>query len=226
MEGQVKPYYADSLVTIYHGDCREIAIDRADCLISDPPYAEQTHKGARSVTASRALVDFYCISPDTLAASLAAHAPKRWCVCTIDWRHAVSLEATPPAGLRFVRLGVWVKPNGAPQFTGDRPATGWEAVGILHGEDVPLRWNGGGHHAVWTHNKFSGVHPTQKPLSLVKEWVRLFSDAGETVLDPFCGSGTTLRAAKDLGRRAIGIEIEEKYCAIAAERCRQEVLAL
>jgi DNA modification methylase len=65
-------------------------------------------------------------------------------------------------------------------------------------------------------------HYSQKPFQLIR---KLFGDADNgTVLDPFMGSGTTLRAAKDLGRRAIGIEIEERYCEIAANRLRQEVL--
>lgn len=72
----------------------------------------------------------------------------------------------------------------------------------------------------------NGQHPTTKPLGLVSRFVSLFSEAGETILDPFMGSGTTLRAAKDLGRKAIGIEIEERYCEIAARRLEQEVLAL
>ena len=69
------------------------------------------------------------------------------------------------------------------------------------------------------------VHPTQKPISLMKWCLDFFSDA-QTILAPFMGSGTTLRAAKDLGRRAIGIEIEERYCEIAAQRLAQEVLPL
>jgi len=90
-----------------------------------------------------------------------------------------------------------------------------------------MRWNGGGRHAVWTELKVANnLHPTEKPLSLLRRLLLLFSDAGEMILDPFMGSGTTLCAAKDLGRRAIGIEIEERYCEIAAKRLAQEMLPL
>jgi site-specific DNA-methyltransferase (adenine-specific) len=67
-------------------------------------------------------------------------------------------------------------------------------------------------------------HTCPKPFKLWKRIAARFSSAGDSILDPFMGSGTTLRAAKDLGLSAIGIEIEEKYCEIAAERLRQEVL--
>ena len=70
------------------------------------------------------------------------------------------------------------------------------------------------------------LHPNEKPLDLPGQFIRLTTNVGDLVLDPFMGSGTTLRAAKDLGRRAIGIEIEERYCEIAARRMEQEVLAL
>ena len=71
-----------------------------------------------------------------------------------------------------------------------------------------------------------GNHPTEKPLPLMRHLLSVMSRTGDTVLDPFMGSGTTLRAAKDLGRKAIGIELEERYCEIAAKRMAQEVLPL
>jgi len=113
-----------------------------------------------------------------------------------------------------------------PQFSGDRPAVGFEPCTICHAPRQ-LAWNGGGSAAVWTHGICKTDrpdHPCPKPLSLMFELLTLFTDEGEPVLDPFMGSGTTLRAAKDLGRRAIGIEIEEKYCEIAAKRLSQEML--
>ena len=93
-----------------------------------------------------------------------------------------------------------------------------------------MRWNGGGHAALWTHNIAKGNgrpdHPCPKPEPLMCELVRQFTDPGETILDPFAGSGTTLIAAKRLGRKAIGIEINEQYAETAATRLQQGALAL
>jgi len=75
-------------------------------------------------------------------------------------------------------------------------------------------------------DKTNLLHPTQKPIKLMQYLIKTYSNKGDTVLDFAMGSGTTLRAAKDLGRKAIGIEIEEKYCEIAAKRLAQEVLPL
>ena len=87
-----------------------------------------------------------------------------------------------------------------------------------------MRWNGGGTHAVWRVNKENSEHPTGKPLGLVQRFCGLFSEEGETILDPFAGGGTTLVAAKNLGRRAVGIEIDERHCATTASRLSQNVL--
>lgn len=223
----MKPYYSHAGITIYHGDCRDVlpSLPPADHMISDPPYSEETHAGARTGSLEKKLIDFQSISFADLCLVVSACAARRWSVFTADWRHMVALEKAPPDGARFVRAGVWVKPNYTPQFTGDRPATGWEAVAMLHRAGEKMRWNGGGRRAVWDFTKENnGDHPTQKPLKLYTDLVAAFTDQGETIIDPFMGSGTTLVAAKLLGRKAIGIEREEKYCEIAARRLAQDVL--
>lgn len=233
----MEPYYEQDGIVIFNADCREILpqIGTVDHVITDPPYDEITHAGARSLAreysdkATICNIDFASTNADTLRAQFAAMQARRWLIATLDWRHVHALEKRPPAGWTFVRFGIWVKPNGAPQFTGDRPATGWEAVAILHRErrlKERMRWNRGGHHAIFTHPKINGQHPTAKPESLLTELVCSFTDAGETILDPFMGSGTTLVAAKRLGRKAIGIELEEKYCEVAAKRLAQGALPL
>ncbi len=227
----MKPYYEDDAVTIYYGDCREIlpTLEPVDLVLTDPPYGERTHAGARTRIGrieNVALVDFASVSGSTLRAIFGGISCSRWLVATMQWQHIAELEHNPPTGWNFVRMGIWVKPNGAPQFSGDRPSMGWEGIGIFHRDNVKLRWNGGGKRAVWTYNAVTSDHPTEKPLPLLREFAGLFSDPNGTILDPFMGSGTTLRAAKDLGRKAIGIEIEEKYCEIAAKRMSQSVMSL
>ena len=207
------------------GDCREMLATMPagaiETVITDPPYSSVTHQGARGGNGPRALVRdaFAHIEVADLRQILGMCAPRRWCVATVDWRHCGPLESEPPEGLRFVRFGVWVKPNGAPQFTGDRPATGWEAVAILHAVGGRMRWTGGGGPAVWRINKTAdGDHPTGKPIPLVRRFVDLFSDAGELVADPFAGSGTTGACALQLGRRFIGCEIDQSYWKVARAR--------
>lgn len=230
------PYLEKDGVTLYLGDCREIlpTLEPVDVVLTDPPYSDRTHEGARSGNTkggtvragSQALgIDFDPTTPEGLRAVFGACVPRRWLVSFLDYRMVPALEDDPPAGLRGVRMGIWVKPNGAPQFTGDRPGQGWEAIWIAHREGAGrMKWNGGGHHAVWTEPVERGPHPTMKPLPLVKRLVELFSDEGETILDPFAGSGTTLVAARDMGRKAIGIEIDEKYAEVIAKRLSQSNL--
>jgi site-specific DNA-methyltransferase (adenine-specific) len=234
----VKPYFQDEAVTIYHGDCREVlpALTPVDHVITDPPYAEYVHAKARTnpgydkaaihMPACRYL-NFDSLEDDvrSVIGALIIPMASRWTLVFSDlestekWRVAL-------ASLDYVRTGIWHKLNGAPQFTGDRPAVGCEAITICHAKSRK-RWNGGGHQAFWEHpisHAMDRFHTAMKPLSLMAQIVGLFTDPGETILDPFMGSGTTLRAAKDLGRKAIGIEIEERYCEIAAKRMSQSVI--
>jgi site-specific DNA-methyltransferase (adenine-specific) len=191
-------------------------IGDVDVIITDPPYNSKTHKGARSAKSLAASqIDFDSLTERQFVefCGNAVAQARRWVVMSCAWQHAAELEK---AGVPLVRLGVWHKPNGAPQFTGDRPGMGWEAIAILHREGKK-RWNGGGHHAVWVCNVAHGDHPTQKPLPLLLDWTAKFTEPGELVLDPFMGSGTTGVACERLGRRFIGIEKREDYFDLAVK---------
>lgn len=234
----MKPYYEDDLVTLYHGDSREGMADMPDksvaAVITDPPYGTRTHEGTRSNSqrarahGNRVLsgtLGFTAISIESLEKALVemGRVSQTWVVATLDYKHAFHFDTTPPAGLRMLRVGVWVKPNPMPQISGDRPGQGWEAIAFMHREDLRPAWNGGGRSGVWTAGTSQNVgHPTAKPLPMIRDWVTLFTNPGDMVLDPYAGSGTTLRAAADTGRRAIGYEIEEKYCEVAARRLSQQ----
>lgn len=239
----MKPYYQDDLVTLYHGDCRDVlpALGEVDAVITDPPYSKHTHssvrsgkmvesdRGGRCGADTRCVVDlgFGHLSDElrVFCAGQFARMAQRWVLVFSDvesdhlWRGDLVTN-----GMDYVRTGAWVKLGCTPQFSGDRPATGFEAITICH-PPGKKRWNGGGRHAVWSvpivldRGRNGGrLHTTQKPDGLIRSLIDLFSDAGELVLDPFVGSGTTLAAASYLGRQAIGVELEEKYCEIAAKR--------
>jgi len=207
--------------TLYLGDCLEILphLPKVDAVITDPPYSDETHRGARGRGATtgggHVLVDFACVDSDEWVslAALCCSKASRWTLIFTDWRLVKRADELP-----LIRMGVWVKNDPAPQFTGDRPATGWENIAIFH-PSGKKRWNGGGRPAVWRTNiEKRGDHPTQKPIALLTALIRDFTDEGETVLDPFMGSGTTGAACLQFNRAFIGIEIEPKYYDIACER--------
>ena len=137
------------------------------------------------------------------------------------WRAA--LES---GGSKWRRAQIWVKPDSSPQFTGDRPGAGYELIASAWAGVGRSSWNGGGSRGVYTHcvgsNGRANPHPTTKPLPLMLELVELFTDPGDIVLDPFCGSGTTGVACIRLGRRFIGIEKDAKYATVAQERLAAE----
>ena len=211
--------------TLYLGDCRDIlpTLGDVDHVLSDPPYGDaDTHAGhlssvvLRNGEPARQALGFGGITASELLGMARdwCGLARRWVVFSCEWKHVHKLDE---AGL-LVRFGIWRKPDGAPQFTGDRPGTGWEAVAICH-RPGRKRWNGGGSHAFWSVPKMGAFgHPTEKPVPLFASWVRDFTDHGDTILDPFMGSGTTGVACVKLGRKFIGIEIEPKYFDIACRR--------
>lgn len=215
--------------TLYLGDCMEIlpTLEKVDAVITDPPYGQEaTHanhlanvKLKNGNLAGQAL-GFDGITKEQMVqmASTWVNLAQRWVVFTSEWKF---LNALDEADL-LVRFGIWRKPDGAPQFTGDRPGTGWEAIAICHRQGKK-RWNGGGKHSVYTWPKGSNNsgHPTGKPIGLFSDFVQDFTDKGESILDPFMGSGTTGVAAVQMGRKFIGIEREPSYFDIACKRIEQ-----
>jgi site-specific DNA-methyltransferase (adenine-specific) len=247
----LKPYYEDAACIIYHGDCLDVLplLGAVDHVITDPPYEAEAHglqrrtptgtrprhgrsKGAYRLDSQPTVkpIGFKPMTTVLRDGVSSLLSPRRWCLTFCQIEAAQTWRRSYERRLRYMRTCIWVKPDGQPQLTGDRPGMGYETLLAMHASGRS-RWNGGGRHGVFqftvSSSRGSGLgHPTTKPLALMKELVALFTDPGELILDPFMGSGTTLRAAKDLGRRAIGVEINERYCEIAAKRLQQEVLAL
>mgnify|MGYP003654616371 FL=1 len=216
------PYYSDEFVTLYHGDAKDILpqVSQVDLLLTDPPYGINADKGAQSRGGT--------ITGDGNRRVMRVQYPKT------NWDNEkigdkLLTEVIDKAKEQIIFGGnyynlpptscwlVWDKKNGTTNFADCELA--WTNLPSA----VRLKrylWNG-----MLREHPEKREHPTQKPLA-VMEWAILKASNPQTILDPFAGSGTTLRAAKNLERQAIGIEREEQYCEIAAKRMGQEVLAL
>ena len=206
------PYYQDDSCTIYHGDCREVLPGlTGDLVFADPPYGVGLEYGHAYTDDAGA---GYSAFMAWVATAIQEAAPLGFVTPGIRniWRW-------PPA----TWVLAWTKP-GSTRRSDLGGFNEWEPV-LMYGKrriyNDQKRLPDCANHATDT-----GDHPCPKPLSLLRWLVEQGSDPGALVIDPFMGSGTTLRAAKDLNRKAIGIEIEERYCEIAAKRLAQEVLAL
>ncbi len=206
----MKPYYDHGGITIYHGDCLLVLprVPKFEIVVTDPPYGHgrtPPRGGAREGTLDLRAghVDLpWDAADDSWMGSWTGPAA----VFTSAARCFITARALNADGLL-----IYVKTNPHPNGSSFEPCvTRGFGVGARH---------------VSAYNSAGGqVHPTQKPLGVMRFVVER-APAG-TILDPFMGSGTTLVAAKNLGRRAIGIELEERYCEIAARRLSQEVLDL
>ncbi len=220
------PYYDKGGITIYHADCRDVLPSltpgSVDLVLTDPPY------GIGVLTNYR--------ERGRGAAALCNNYPPI---------HGDDTPFDPSPLLRFKRLVlfganhyadklppsaswlVWDKLNGA---------TSKREVGFNDQADAELIWTNIGGPVRIIRHRWMGMlkdserqdnrrHPTQKPVAVIAKIIGMFCEPGGLVLDPFMGSGTTLRAAKDAGLKAVGIEIEERYCEVAARRLEQEVFA-
>ena len=241
----MKPYYQDESVTLYLGDAMAVLASLADmsvdAVITDPPFDARTHDMARSNVEAYGTskgrgrpfggTSSVAFTPLTHGDQLALFAElgrvtRRWVVSNISTHTAFRFEVgDAPAGLKVLRIGAWVKTNPMPIISADRPAMGWEPIAYLHRDDVKPTWNGGGRagNYVMPTSQGSG-HPTQKPLDMVRDFVQRFTNPGDLILDPFAGTGTTLRAAVDEGRRVIGVESDERWCEHIVSRLAQGVL--
>jgi site-specific DNA-methyltransferase (adenine-specific) len=229
----MKPYFQNEEVTLYHGDSFQVMAtledESIDCVITDPPYTARTHKNAKKNDSKLGYgvkaIHFESFTEELLfsAYNEMARLTKAWIVSNIDYNYAFLFEESPPQGMTQKRIGVWVKNNPMPQISGDRPSQGWEAITYLHKVGTRSVWHGGGLHGNYVTNLARPTgHPTPKPLSMVSSFVERFTKPNDLILDPFAGGGTTLLAARNLGRRAIGVEIDEAYCELIAKRLSQE----
>jgi site-specific DNA-methyltransferase (adenine-specific) len=219
---------------LHTGDClagmASLPDASVDVVITDPPYEAEAHTAQRMVARAGGRLEcepiaFPPITEEqrTESGRHMARLARRWILvfCQVEgamkWRAA--LEA---GGAVYKRTCQWIKPDGKPQYSGDRPGIGYESIVACH---APGRstWNGGGSHGVFIVNKSGDLrtgHQTQKPLALMQLLVRLFSDQGELVLDPFTGSGSTGIAALRQGRRFLGWELNAAYSDVARRRLR------
>lgn len=201
-----------------------------DHIITDPPYSETVHRNVKSSKRDGLpdVADFACrarrvsdLGFSHLTAEEAGHAAKqfarlsrRWVATFSDvescdvWRFVLELS-----GLDYIRTAAWFREGGAPQFTGDRPASGFEVITLAHRKGRK-RWNGGGKAATYAHpivanragHRNDRINEAQKPEGLMVALCRDFTDPGELIVDAYSGSGTTGAAALRLGCRYIGIE--------------------
>jgi site-specific DNA-methyltransferase (adenine-specific) len=218
---------------VHLGDCieglRSLPDKSVGVVLTDPPYSARVHAGKGSERRNDGgkieALDFGCLTARdrlTLAREF-VRVGRRWIVTFCDEESVfLWMAALVRAGAEWCCKGTWVKEGAAPRMDGTRPAYGTEAICIAHAplERGCTRWNGGGKVATYSASiqEAGREHPTQKPLALMEALVRDFTDPGETVLDPFAGSGTTGVACKRLGRSFIGWERDPKYHAIAVKR--------
>lgn len=204
------------------GDCMSFmkGMDSSsiDVIITDPPYDAKTHEGVRTTNGEVVQLGFEALSCMAHVREMLRVA-KRWVVafCALEQLGDYKLFA----GDAWVRGGFWDRVNGMPQISGDRPGQPGEGIAIMYAGKGRMQWNGGGSPALWRWPRATeGHHPTEKPVALMELLVRAFTNYGETILDPFAGSGSTGVAAVRLGRNFVGCEMLQKHHQTAIRRLK------
>lgn len=240
----LKPYYQDDLVTLYQGDTLnvlgDLPLDPIAALVTDPPYSSGNLPESMKQKAAPRLRGWtwedkvmetdqlstlgfiYLMRAVLVEARLRLSDGGSVCVF-IDWRNWGNLVgAVESAGYRVDNMVVWDKRtigmgNG---FRNQHELVLYGSLGTprVISKSVP--------NVIGANREDNELHQSPKPLPLMSRLLEVVSDVGDVVLDPFAGSGSTLVAAKNLGRKAIGIEIEERYCEVIAGRLSQSVLDL
>jgi DNA modification methylase len=239
------PYYADDLVTLYHGDCRAMPDMVPEVVVTDPPYGTGAYATDKAALDADTLVWWADVSHSVAvfgwAENLvrlciaAALPPTDWITW---WPMNAGLRSWAPRGQlprEAEHIALWGEVRwvyGAPTSANsdklvERIVSPLEkARGKARRSPQGRRWAD-----VWRDSSpglgfqsHQRLHPNEKPVSLMRRLLETVADG--TVFDPFAGSGSTLVAAKSLGRKAIGVEIDERYCETAARRCSQEALGL
>lgn len=218
----VTPYYDDGTCVIYHGDCREVWEwwGIADgIMVTDPPYGigyetGMDHRSGTDRSRPRSVVGDEDTALRDYALKMWGARPAlvfgSWKVARPDRTRAI-LTWNKGLNCGMGDLSLPWKPNTEEVYVLGSGFTGHRGSSVLDFQ-APV-----------SQVSWGRVHPNEKPVELLRALIAKCGQVGE-IVDPFMGSGTTLRAAKDLGRKAIGIEIEERYCEIAAKRLAQEVL--
>ena len=251
----MKPYYEHGGITIYHGDCREVLpkLGRFDLLLTDPPYGETSLEWDRWVEGWPSVVAESVKAAGSMWVFGSMRMFLKHYQEFKDWDFVQDViwekhNGTGVCNDRFRRCheiilhfrasgSKWVDIYKAPQFTNDATARTVNRQSLpahLSGDtgSVFYRTEEGGprlmRSVIYARSEHGrALHPTQKPLGVVAPLLRYSCPTDDGVLlDPFMGSGTMLVAAKNAGGRAVGIELEERYCEIAATRLSQEVLWL
>ena len=212
----MKPYYQDSAVTIYHGDAREVLtlLGPVGSVVTDPvwPNADRALTGADDP--ARLFREALSVLPqhERIAVWLGCLSDPRFLApVTKPFVRQVFIEYSVPR----IRTNWCLVTHDVVYLFGNRPAPR-EGYKVIPGR-----------YFVTDHRAEARIaHPCARALPAARYIIDKLTEPDDVLLDPFAGSGTTVIAAKDLGRKAIGIEIEERYCEIAAKRMQQEVLPL